>query len=84
MMYGREKPDRGIVPAKSSNNAGFSAAEGMEGRPLLKGKVGWQSTARTLRRMAVTQAPTRLRRGMSGPLCPGVRDAITQEKSPVR
>ena len=38
MMHEPEKSDRCIVPRKSSNNAARSAAEGMEGRRLVKGR----------------------------------------------
>jgi len=38
MMHEPETSDRCIVPRKSSNNAGRSAAERMEGRRLVKGR----------------------------------------------
>jgi len=38
MMYEPEKSDRRIVPRKSPNNVERSAAEGMEGRCLVKGR----------------------------------------------
>jgi hypothetical protein len=39
MMNGRGKSDRSIVPRKSPNKAGRSAAEVMEGRDLAKGEL---------------------------------------------
>jgi hypothetical protein len=38
MMHEPEKSDRCVVPRKSSNNAARTAAEGMEGRRLVKGR----------------------------------------------
>jgi hypothetical protein len=38
MMHEPEKSDRCVVPRKSSNNAVRTAAEGMEGRRLVKGR----------------------------------------------
>ena len=43
MMNGHGKSDRPVVPAKSPNNAGQPAAEGMEGRGLAKGNLGHQN-----------------------------------------
>lgn len=51
MMYGRGKSDRPVVPGKPSNNAGPSAAEGVEGRGLAKGNGVQQNTLRTQSRM---------------------------------
>jgi hypothetical protein len=38
MMHEPEKSDRCVVPRKSLNNAARTAAEGMEGRRLVKGR----------------------------------------------
>ena len=51
MMDGRGKSDRPVVPGKPSNNAGSSAAEGVEGRGLAKGNAVQQNTRRTQSRM---------------------------------
>jgi len=40
------KSDSPAVPAKSSNNAGQLAAEGMEGRGLAKGNLPQQNASR--------------------------------------
>src|SRR5437016_3855526 len=50
MMYGHGQSDSPVVPAKSPNNAGGSAAEGMEGRGLAKGNPSQQNAPRTLGR----------------------------------
>jgi len=47
-MHGHEKSDRCVVPMKSANNAERSAAERMEGRRLVEGRLG--GTTRTGRR----------------------------------
>jgi group II intron reverse transcriptase/maturase len=46
-MNGHGKSDRLVVPGKSPNKAGPSAAEGMEGRSLAKGNTEQQNTPRT-------------------------------------
>jgi hypothetical protein len=84
MMHEPEKSDRCVVPRKSSNNAVRTAAEGMEGRRLVKGRpVG---NARSGRR---TGPACHLRR--RGPVAqlhgspkPERRNGITQDRSPVR
>ena len=84
MMHEPEKSDRRVVPRKSSNNAARTAAEGMEGRRLVKGRpVG---NARSGRR---TGPACHLRR--RGPVAqlhgspkPERRNGITQDRSPVR
>ena len=43
MMNEHRKSDRPVVPAKSSNNVGQPAAEGMEGRGLAKGNPPQQN-----------------------------------------
>ena len=61
-MNGRGKSDRLVVPGKSPNNAGSSAAEGMEGRSLAKGNTDQQNTPRTQSRMeSVPSALDRVR-----------------------
>ena len=84
MMHEPEKSDRRVVPRKSTNNAARTAAEGMEGRRLVKGRpVG---NARSGRR---TGPACHLRR--RGPVAqlhgspkPERRNGITQDRSPVR
>ncbi len=61
MMNERGKSDRPIVPGKSPNKARVSAAEGMEGRGLVKGNPLEQNTDRTLSRSDVTNALERIR-----------------------
>src|SRR6266446_3005910 len=83
MMHEPEKSDRCVVPRKSSNNAVRTAAEGMEGRRLVKGRpVG---NARSGRR---TGPACHLRR--RGPVAqlhgspkPERRNGITQYSSAV-
>jgi hypothetical protein len=59
MMHDPEKSDRCIVPRKSSNNVEQSAAERMEGRRLVKGRLGRQRTLRAQDRASVSLAPAR-------------------------
>jgi hypothetical protein len=47
MTNGPGKSDRPVVPEKSPNNAGQPAAEGMEGRGLVKGNLPQQNACRT-------------------------------------
>jgi hypothetical protein len=47
MMDDRGESDSPIVPEKLSNNAGASAAEGVEGRGLVERNAATHSTART-------------------------------------
>ena len=61
MMNGHGKSDRPAVPAKSSNNAGHPAAEGMEGRGLAKGNLQQQNASRTPSRTDVRSALERVR-----------------------
>lgn len=61
MMNGAEKSDLPIVPMRSANKAGSSAAEPAEGRGKTKGNAGLQSTVRTQSRAAVSQAQNRIR-----------------------
>jgi len=60
-MNGREKPDRAVVPEKSSNNAVGTAAEGMEERALAKGNAGEAGIHRTLSRERMNQRLARVR-----------------------
>jgi group II intron reverse transcriptase/maturase len=53
--------DRPVVPAKSPNNAGASAAEGMEGRGLAKGNPSQQPAPRTQSRAGAPSALARVR-----------------------
>ena len=69
------KSDRSIVPEKSSNKAGQSAAEGVEGRDLAKGNLRQQNTFRTQGRADVHSALEQVRqaaakdRKISSPRC---------------
>jgi RNA-directed DNA polymerase len=60
-MNERGKSDRPILPKKSTNKAGRSAAEGTEGRGLAKGNLRQQNTFRTQRRGDVHSALERVR-----------------------
>jgi RNA-directed DNA polymerase len=53
--------DRPVVPTKSPNNAGASAAEGMEGRGRAKGNPRQQNAPRTLSRDGARSALERVR-----------------------
>lgn len=61
MMNGREKSDRVVVPEKSPNNAGQTAAEEMEGRTLAKGNAGETDAVLTQSRVAATSGLDRVR-----------------------
>jgi RNA-directed DNA polymerase len=58
--------DRPVVPVKSPNNAGASAAEGTEGRGLAKGNPSQQNAPRTLRRDGARSALERVREAAEG------------------
>ena len=60
-MNDHGKSDRPAVPAKSPNNAGPPAAEGMEGRGLAKGNLRQPNASRTLSRTDVHSALERVR-----------------------
>src|SRR6266851_864642 len=60
-MNGPGKSDRPVVPMKSPNKAGSSAAEGMEGRGLAKGNSHQQNTSRTPSRTDALSALERVR-----------------------
>ncbi len=60
-MNGLRQSDRPVVPTKSPNNAGASAAEGMEGRGLAKGNPSQQTAPRTPSREGVLSALERVR-----------------------
>src|SRR5215207_5119340 len=55
------KSDRPVVPVKSPNNAGQSAAEGMEGSGLAKGNLPQQNAPRTRSRDGALSALERVR-----------------------
>ena len=55
------KSDSPMVPAKSSNNAGQPAAEGMEGRGLAKGNLPQQNASRIQSRSNALSALGRVR-----------------------
>jgi RNA-directed DNA polymerase len=55
------KSDSPVVPAKSPNNAGQSAAEGMEGRGLAKGNLPQQNASRIQSRSNALSALGRVR-----------------------
>jgi hypothetical protein len=57
MMNGPGKSDRPEVPAKSPNNAGQSATEGMEGRGPAKGNLPQQNASRTRPPIGMKAAP---------------------------
>ena len=61
MMNERGKSDRPVVPGKSSNKAGQSAAEGMEGRGLTEGNPQQQNASRTPSRSHAPSALERIR-----------------------
>ncbi len=61
MMYEHGQSDRPVVPAKSPNKVVQTAAEGMEGRGLAKGKRLQQNTRRTQCRDSVQSALERVR-----------------------
>ena len=61
MMNEHGKSDKPILPEKSSNKAGTSAAEGMEGRGLAKGNLRQQNAFRTQGRADVRSALERVR-----------------------
>src|SRR5574341_2329308 len=62
MMDGHGRSDRSVVPTKSPNNAGGSAAEEMEGRGLAKGNPRQQHAPRTPSRDGAPSALDRVRR----------------------
>jgi RNA-directed DNA polymerase len=66
MMNGQGKSDRPAVPAKSPNNAGQPAAEGMEGRGLAKGNPSQQNVSRTPSRNDAPSALERVRQAAIG------------------
>ena len=65
MTNGPGKSDRPTVPEKSPNNAGQSAAEGMEGRGLAKGNLPQQNASRTPSREDASSALERVRQAAS-------------------
>ena len=60
-MNGPRKSDRPVVPMKSPNKAGSTAAEGTEGRGLAKGNPSQQNAPRTLSRTGAPSALERVR-----------------------
>ena len=60
-MNGPGQSDRPVVPAKSPNNAGATAAEEMEGRGLAKGNLSQQNAPRTPSRNGARSALERVR-----------------------
>jgi len=62
MMNDHGKSDRPVVPRKSPNHAGPSAAEGMEGSGLAKGNPRQQNAPRTPSRDGAPSALERVRR----------------------
>jgi RNA-directed DNA polymerase len=61
MMNEHGKSDRPIVPEKFPNNAGVTAAEGMEGRERAKGNSGERNVSRTQSRTDTPSALARVR-----------------------
>ncbi len=67
MMNGQGKSDRPVVPAKSPNNAGQPATEGVEGRGLAKGNQPRQNALRTASlRQTLLPSPYGCRLGLRG------------------
>src|SRR6059036_4007220 len=60
-MNGQGQSDRPVVPTKSPNNAGGSAAEGMEGKGLAKGNPNQQNAPRAQHRDGAHSALERVR-----------------------
>src|ERR1700752_2959187 len=65
MKNGPGKSDRPAVPAKSPNNAGQPATEGMEGSGLAKGNLPQQNASRTPSREDALSALERVRQAAS-------------------
>lgn len=65
MMYGAQKSDSPIVPAKPANKAAAAAAESVEESGGIERNAGLQSTVRTQSRAAVDQAQTRIREAVN-------------------
>jgi len=61
VMDDHGQSDSPVVPAKSPNNAGRPAAEGMEGRGLAKGNPSQQNASRTQSRAGAPSALERVR-----------------------
>jgi len=61
MTNGPGKSDSPVIPAKSPNNAGQPAAEGMEGRGLVKGNLPQQNASRIQSRNDAPSALERVR-----------------------
>jgi group II intron reverse transcriptase/maturase len=61
MMHGDGKSDSSVVPGKSPNKAGQTAAEAMEGRGLAKGNAGEADAFRTQGRDEATSGLERVR-----------------------
>jgi len=60
-MNGPRRSDRPVVPAKPPNDAGASAAEGVEGRGLAKGNPSQQIAPRAQDRVGARSALERVR-----------------------
>lgn len=65
MTQGMEKSDTSIVPAKRTNKAENSAAEGVEGSGVKERNADLQSTFRTQSRASVSQAQGRIREAIT-------------------
>jgi RNA-directed DNA polymerase len=65
MMHGAQKSDSPIVPRKPANKAGRPVAEPVEGSGGIERNAERQSTVRTPRREAVSQAPARIREAVN-------------------
>jgi len=61
MMHDHGQSDSPVVPTKSPNKAGTSAAEGMEGRGLAKGNPPQQNAPRAQDRVGASSALERVR-----------------------
>jgi RNA-directed DNA polymerase len=65
MMNEHGKSDRSVIPTKSPNNAGQTAAEGTEGRDLTKGNLPPQNPSRTPSREDAPSALEQVRQAAS-------------------
>jgi hypothetical protein len=84
-MHGHEKSDRCVVPMKPANKAERSAAEWVEGRHLVEGRIGLGIHAPgTGPGWRVTITSTVLLRNCMGCPSPERHSGFTRDRSPVR
>jgi hypothetical protein len=84
MMYGHEKSDRCVVPRKPPNKAEPSAAEGVEGRRLVKGRLGGTARSGHSAGSSCPQRPPGPAVLLHGSFRPRLAPPPTRDKSPVR